>query len=105
MVEKYQSGMGGFILNLGLVIGFLVFNSKVNLPCVDIFEGYCESWLKGNKDICYLIISALEIVEREGFKFRQIEMGGRDGELGKDLKLFYMDVKKKRGWIMYRPQI
>lgn len=72
-MEKYPNSAPSFLLYLSLTIGFLVYNSKINLPCLDIFDAYCQFCIQGNKDLCYLIVSALDIIDREGWKFKTID--------------------------------
>lgn len=68
IVESGCDGIG-FALGVCLTLGYLIFNSKINLPGFDILDSFCTFWLKNNKDMSYLIISAIEEIMRMKYKF------------------------------------
>lgn len=86
----------GFALGVCLTLGYLIFNSKINLPGFDILDCFCTFWLKNNKDMSYLIISAIEEIMRMKYRFVLEDLGE---SVGSDLKVYYLNAKNKKGWV------
>lgn len=70
-----NANCSGFFLGLALSLGYLIFNSKVSLPCLDIFDTFVNLWVRANKDVCYLLLSALDEIENQSYRFSYLKMG------------------------------